>query len=95
MVIGLCAMAVDPTPERCLALLKRRAGRWTFTTEVIRAAKSDPAIWDNHAAVIWSMSKLEDQGKISGGIEPKGERRYGWWIPEKHPETGDILEPVY
>jgi len=84
----------DTTPARCLAYLRRRPGRWTFTDDVLRASKIDPKPFDHHAMVIWSMSRLEERAAINGGIDPKSQR-WGWWLPVRSEETGDMLGPVY
>lgn len=81
--------------SRCLAFLKRRQGQWTITDHVLKAMKESPAIWDNHASVIWAMTRLEDREKIVGGyVTIGGEYRAAWYVPlpaEEDPVTGAKL----
>lgn len=49
---------------------------------------------DNHAAVIWAMSKLEEAKKCEGGIHPKT-KLWAWWWPLPPNDDGVIPGPVY
>lgn len=85
----MTAVALDVAPSAVLAVLRRRAGKALTTDDILTSLKEALVPWDNHAAVIWAATRLEDTGKVVAGYTEVAGRRRCTWMVEKPKEKTD------
>ena len=84
-------MALDVKTARLLAWMKNQPDKFITPTAVLAAVKADPEVWDNRAAAIWALTRLQELGKIEFRTrEVRGQTEHGW----VYPAPREAVEPL-